>query len=68
MPRDGEVVDKTWQYVNQSGRTDKRSKDNRENLICRYEQISLSSSTGLNEVLQVSNCSFGDRFSTATLS
>lgn len=68
MPRDAEVVDKTWQYVNQSGRPDKRSKDNREIPICRYEQISLSSSTGLNEVLQVSRCSFGDRLSTATLS
>ena len=63
VPRDAEIVDKTWRYVNKSGGPDKRFKDNRQIPICRYEQISLSSSTGLNEILQVSRCGFGDRFS-----
>jgi Protein of unknown function (DUF4236) len=63
VPRDAEVVDRTWRYVNKSGGPDKRFKDNRQIPICRYEQISLSSSTGLNEILQVSKCGFGERFS-----
>lgn len=65
VPRDAEVVDRTWRYVNKSGGPDKRFKDNRQIPICRYEQINLSSSMGLNEILQVSRCGFGDRFSTA---
>lgn len=65
MPRDAEVVDRTWRYVNKSGGPDKRFKDNRQIHVCRYEQISLSSSTGLNEVLQVSRCGFGEKFSYA---
>ncbi len=65
VPTDAEVVDRTWRYVNKSGGPDKRFKDNRQIPICRYEQISLSSSTGLNEVLQVSRCGFGDKLSTA---
>lgn len=64
VPRDAEVVDRTWRYVNKSGGPDKRFKDNRQIPICRYEEIILSSSTGLNEVLQLSRCGFGDRFST----
>lgn len=64
VPRDAEVVDRTWRYVNKSGGPDKRFKDNRQIPICRYEQISLSSSTGLNEILQVSRCGFGDGFAT----
>ncbi|MGH9363798.1 MAG: hypothetical protein ACRD1B_00840, partial [Thermoanaerobaculia bacterium] len=41
-------------YVNKKGRPDRRFKDNREIPICAYEQIQLSSTTGLNEVIQVS--------------
>ncbi len=63
VPRDAEVVDRTWRYVNKSGGPDKRFKDNRQIPICRYEQISLSSSTGLNEIFQISKCGFGERFS-----
>ncbi len=67
VPRDAEVVDRTRRYVNKSGGPDKRFKDNRQIPICRYEQISLSSSTGLNEVLQVSRCGFGDKFSNSII-
>lgn len=59
VPRDAEVVDRTWKYVNKSGGPDKRFKDNKELPICRYEEITLSSQTGLNEVLQLSRCGFG---------
>ncbi len=59
VPRDAEVVDRTWKYVNKSGGPDKRFKDNKELPVCRYEEITLSSQTGLNEVLQLSRCGFG---------
>lgn len=59
LPRDAEVVDRTWKYVNKSGGPDKRFKDNKELPVCRYEEITFSSQTGLNEVLQLSRCGFG---------
>ncbi|MCE5182858.1 MAG: DUF4236 domain-containing protein [Betaproteobacteria bacterium] len=59
VPRDAEVVDRTWKYVNKSGGPDKRFKDNKELPVCRYEEITLSSQSGLNEVLQLSRCGFG---------
>lgn len=54
VPQDATVVGRTWRYVNKKGGPDRRFKDNREIPICTYEQIHLSSSTGLNEVIQVS--------------
>lgn len=65
VPRDAEVVDRTWKYVNKSGGPDRRFKDNKELPICRYEEITLSSQTGLNEVLQLSRCGFGTEFAKA---
>lgn len=54
VPQDATVVGKTWRYVNKKGGPDRRFKDNREIPICVYEQIHLSSTSGLNEVIQVS--------------
>jgi hypothetical protein len=54
VPNDSAVVDRTWQYVNKSGGPDRRFKDNRELPVCLYEELSFSSETGLNEVLQFS--------------
>lgn len=65
VPRDAKVVGRTWTYVNKSGGPDRRFNNNREIPICLYEEISLSSRTGLNEVIQVSCCGFGERFSNA---
>lgn len=65
VPRDAEIVDRTWKYVNKSGGPDRRFKDNKELPICRYEKITLSSQTGLNEVLQMSRCGFGSDFAEA---
>ncbi|BAN33967.1 hypothetical protein SCD_n00118 [Sulfuricella denitrificans skB26] len=65
VPRDAKVVDRTWKYVNKSGGPDRRFKDNKELPICLYEEISLSSQTGLNEVLQVSQCGGGESFAAA---
>lgn len=65
VPRDAKVVDKTWKYVNKSGSPDRRFKDNRELPVCLYEEISFSSQSGLNELLQVSQCGMGISFAEA---
>jgi len=54
VPQDATVVGRTWRYVNKKGGPDRRFKDNREIPICAYEQIHLSSKTGLNEIIQLS--------------
>jgi len=64
-PQDAKVVDRTWKYVNKSGGPDRRFKDNRELPICLYDEISLSSQTGLNEVLQISRCDIAGAFAEA---
>lgn len=65
VPRDAEVVDRTWKYVNKTGGPDRRFKDNKELPVCRYEEITLSSQTGLREVLQLSRCGHGSEFAKA---
>lgn len=65
VPRDAKVVDRTWKYVNKGGGPDKRFKDNRELPICQYEEMAISSKTGLNKLLQLSRLGFGDAFSSA---
>lgn len=65
VPRDADVVDHTWKYVNKSGGRDKRFKDNKELPICRYEEITISSQSGLNEIIQLSRCGAGNGFAEA---
>ncbi len=59
VPGDARVVDRTWRYVNKSGGPDRRFKDNREIPICLYEQMHLSSASGLNELFQLSRLDAG---------
>lgn len=65
VPSDAEVVDRSWKYVNKNGAPDKRFKDNRELPAVLYEEIKLSSSTGLNELLQVSRKGIGAQLESA---
>ncbi len=65
VPKDATVVGRTWKYVNKFGGPDKRFKDNKELPICLYEEIKLSSSNGLNELIQVSKNGTGSNFSQA---
>jgi hypothetical protein len=60
VPSDATIVDRTWKYVNKQGGPDKRFKDNVELPICLYEEIDLTSPTGLNERIQVSKCNVGN--------
>lgn len=61
-PADAEIVDHTWQYVNKKGGPDKRFANNVQLPICRYEELHLTSPTGLNEIVQLSRYGLGDGF------
>lgn len=54
VPRDAQVVDHTWKYVNKSGGPDRRFKDNRQLPICLYGELELTSTSGLNTVIMYS--------------
>ncbi|WPJ97514.1 DUF4236 domain-containing protein [Coraliomargarita algicola] len=54
VPRDSQVVDRTWRYVNKKGGPDRRFKDNKELPIAEYDSVHLKSLSGLNELLYVS--------------
>ena len=54
VPRDAQVVDSTWQYVNKKGGPDRRFKDNRELPIALYDDVHFRSDTGLNERIELS--------------
>ncbi len=55
VPKDAEVIDHTWAKVNKNGTPDKRFKDNYQIPICKYGEIELTSSTGLNEAYSLSS-------------
>lgn len=62
VPKDARVVGQTWRYPNKKGGPDKRFKNNRQIPVVLYEEILLSSSSGLNALLQVSRIGVGDSF------
>src|SRR5690606_14016834 len=41
LPRDGEVVDQTWRYVNVNGGPDRRFKDNQRLPVLKYGRLTL---------------------------
>lgn len=62
VPGDAPVVGSTWQYVNKSGGPDRRFNNNRQLPVLQYGEIHLTSPTGLNEAIQVSNPSSTEQF------
>lgn len=54
VPGDARVVDHTWRYVNKSGGPDRRFNNNRQLSICAYSQYTLTSDTGVYEVITTS--------------
>lgn len=58
VPKDAQIVDYTWKYVNKSGGPDKRFKDNRQLPICVYGEKVLRSDAGLNTVIMFSNAEY----------
>jgi len=65
VPHDATIVGRTWRYVNKSGGPDRRFKDNKEIPVCLYQNLSFTSHTGLNELLQLSKIGCGEEFSCA---
>ena len=65
VPSGTQVVGSTWRYVNRNGGPDRRFKDNAELPVVLYEEIELSSGTGLREVLQLSQRGLGQELSSA---
>jgi hypothetical protein len=61
VPADAQVIGRTWQYVNKGGGPDRRFKSNPEIPIALYEEIHLTSATGLNEMIQVSKLGTGEQ-------
>ncbi|HFH3788671.1 DUF4236 domain-containing protein [Pseudomonas aeruginosa] len=54
VPKDAEIVSRTWKFVNKKGGPDRRFKNNRELPVVRYEEVQFSSNTGLLERIQIS--------------
>ncbi|MFC5819462.1 DUF4236 domain-containing protein [Nonomuraea harbinensis] len=54
LPRDGEIVDRTWQYVNVKGGPDRRFKDNRQLPVMRYGRLTLYNHHGLHMIWDAS--------------
>jgi hypothetical protein len=65
VPRDSQIVDYTWQFVRKDGGPDLRFKNNRKLPIALYGLIEISSGTGLNIHLHVSNLSSAQQFARA---
>lgn len=64
-PRDSRVVDTTWQYVNVSGGPDRRYSNNEQLPVVLYEEIHLTSASGLREAFQLSKTGVGAELSAA---
>ncbi|MER8523171.1 DUF4236 domain-containing protein [Mesorhizobium sp. M1076] len=54
VPSDARVVRYSWRYPNRDGGPDRRFKDNRQIPVCAYQEAHFTSSSGLNELIQVS--------------
>ena len=65
LPSDATVVDHTWRYVNKNGGPDRRFNNNPTLPICLYTELSLTTPSGLHEVLQISRTDLGDGFADA---
>ena len=64
-PADAQIVDRTWRYPNKSGGPDRRFRDNRQLPVCLYDVMHLSSSSGMNELMEFSRTGLVLTFSRA---
>lgn len=65
IPKDTQIIDKTWLKVNKNGSQDKRFKGNYQIPIVKYGEINLKTKTGMNEEYQFSNYEFTQAFGTS---
>ena len=66
VPRDATVVDHTWKYVNKNGGPDRRFNNNYEIPVVLYEDLHLTSDSGLNELFQLSKANVSNDFKETT--
>jgi hypothetical protein len=59
---DAIIVGNTWKYVNKNGGPDRRFNDNRQIPICAYSEYTLTSDTGIYEVITTSKQGAMDEF------
>ncbi|WP_179412663.1 DUF4236 domain-containing protein [Mucilaginibacter sp. E4BP6] len=59
---DATVVGNTWKYINKNGGPDRRFNDNRQIPICAYSEYTLTSDTGVYEVITTSKQGAMDAF------
>ena len=55
VPKDAKVVGSTWQYVNNNGTPDRRYRNNRQLPKCLYGVVLMTSPSGLNVEMHLSN-------------
>lgn len=65
VPRDARVIGQTWKHPNKSGGPDRRFSNNYQIPVCLYEVLHLSSSSGLNELLEFSRTGVSQHFGKA---
>jgi hypothetical protein len=62
VPHDAKIVDQTWRYVNKQGGPDRRFNNNRQIPVCAYSEYTLTSDTGIYEVITTSKQGAMDAF------
>lgn len=62
LPPDAQVIDQTWRYVNKRGGPDRRFNNNRQIPICAYSEYTLTSDTGIYEIISTSKKGAMDDF------
>jgi Protein of unknown function (DUF4236) len=64
VPSDAQVVGQTWLHPNKRGGPDRRFASNRQIPVCLYEAVHFSSSTRLNELIELSKVGVAEGFAT----
>ncbi len=64
-PSDARIVGTTWRYVSKGGGPDRRFANNRQLPVALYEELSLRSGSGLNELFQCSRLGVGGALQSA---
>jgi Protein of unknown function (DUF4236) len=54
IPKDTEIIGRTWKHPNKNGGPDRRFASNYEIPICAYESVLFESTTGVKELIEVS--------------
>ncbi len=62
---DAQIVGRAWKHPNKGGGPDRRFRDNRQLPVCLYDAMHMSSSSGVNELMEFSRTGLVQVFSAA---